>query len=177
MDIQKVWHLQVQCSPYIMLCLVSIRMNSVIWASSRQNLSSGFRQSETHTSLFGYTDQLEKLNFDIVLYKTQITKALIRLCGCAGWSAPVLFANPRRQVFSHRGPYKGAILRWNYRKMTMKWSFSYNSFVKFHGKKKYGNHNTAMLYPNLSYINVCYKGTAQHSIMVIFNGKEIFEQL
>ena len=34
----------------------------------------------------------------------RITKALIRLRGCAGWSAPVLFANPRRQVFSRRGP-------------------------------------------------------------------------
>ena len=36
----------------------------------------------------------------------RITKALIRLCGCAGWSAPVLFANPGRQVFSRRGPIK-----------------------------------------------------------------------
>ena len=34
----------------------------------------------------------------------RITKALIRLRGCAGWSAPVLFANPGRQVFSRRGP-------------------------------------------------------------------------
>ena len=30
----------------------------------------------------------------MVLYKTRKTKALIRLRGCAGWSAPVLFANP-----------------------------------------------------------------------------------
>ena len=30
--------------------------------------------------------------------------------------------------------YKGTILQRNYRKMTFKWSFSYNSFVKFHGK-------------------------------------------
>ena len=44
-------------------------------------------------------------SFDIVLYKKQITKALIRLRGCAGWSVPVLFTNPRRQVFSRRGPY------------------------------------------------------------------------
>ena len=35
----------------------------------------------------------------------QITKALIRLRGCAGWSAPELFANPLRQVFSRRGPF------------------------------------------------------------------------
>ena len=32
------------------------------------------------------------------------TKALISLRGCAGWFAPVLFENPRRQVFSRRGP-------------------------------------------------------------------------
>ena len=37
--------------------------------------------------------------------KKQITKALIRLRECAGWSAPVLFANAQRQVFLRRGPY------------------------------------------------------------------------
>ena len=36
----------------------------------------------------------------MMLSKKRITKALIRLRGCAGWSAPVLFANPRRQGFS-----------------------------------------------------------------------------
>ena len=41
----------------------------------------------------------------MALSKMRITKALIRLRGCAGCSAPVLFANPRRQVFSRRGPY------------------------------------------------------------------------
>ena len=30
--------------------------------------------------------------------------------------------------------YKGTILQRNYRKMTIKWPFSYNTFVKFHGK-------------------------------------------
>ena len=30
---------------------------------------------------------------------------LIRLRVCTGWSGPLLFANPRRQVFSRRGPY------------------------------------------------------------------------
>ena len=33
----------------------------------------------------------------MVLSKTRITKALIRLRGCAGWSAPVLFANPEER--------------------------------------------------------------------------------
>ena len=30
---------------------------------------------------------------------------LISLQGCPGWSAPLLFANPQREVFSRRGPY------------------------------------------------------------------------
>ena len=42
----------------------------------------------------------------MIHFKKRITKALIRLCGCAGWSAPLLFANPGRQVFSRQGPYK-----------------------------------------------------------------------
>ena len=43
-------------------------------------------------------------NNHMLLSKKRTTKALIRLRGCAGWSAPVLFATPRRQVFSRRGP-------------------------------------------------------------------------
>ena len=43
---------------------------------------------------------------DMILSKKGITKALIRLPGCPGWSAPVLLANHRRQVFSRRGPYE-----------------------------------------------------------------------
>ena len=42
----------------------------------------------------------------MILSKKGITKVLIRLRGCAGWSAPVLFANLRRQVFLHQGPYE-----------------------------------------------------------------------
>ena len=38
-----------------------------------------------------------------------MTKALIRLRGCAGWSAPLLFANHQRQVFSHRDPYGSSL--------------------------------------------------------------------
>ena len=30
--------------------------------------------------------------------------------------------------------YKGTILQRNYKKMTILWSFSYNSLIKFHGK-------------------------------------------
>ena len=44
-------------------------------------------------------------SLDMILSNKQITKALISLCECAGWYGPLLFANPRRQVFSRGGPY------------------------------------------------------------------------
>ena len=37
--------------------------------------------------------------------------------------------------------YKGTILQRNNRKMIIKWSFSYNSFVKFHGTKIWEPHD------------------------------------
>ena len=52
--------------------------------------------------------------------------------------------------------YKGKILQMNYRKMTIAWSFSYNFFGIFLGGA------TLLLYPNLCYIEGCYKGTAQY---------------
>ena len=38
----------------------------------------------------------------IILSRQRTTKALIRLRGCAGWSAPLLFAYCIRQIFSWR---------------------------------------------------------------------------
>ena len=40
----------------------------------------------------------------MVLSNKRITKALIRLRGRAGWSGPLLFANPRSHVFLQLGP-------------------------------------------------------------------------
>ena len=48
--------------------------------------------------------------------------------------------------------------------MTIKWSFSYNSFVKFHGEK-FGCHSMTMLYPNPCNNNVYYKGTVLYNCM------------
>ena len=42
----------------------------------------------------------------MILVDKRITKALISLRGRAGWSAPVLLANTRRQVFSRQGSNK-----------------------------------------------------------------------
>ena len=42
--------------------------------------------------------------------------------------------------------------------MTFSWSFFYNSFIKFHGKKNLGAtalYSMTMLYPNLCYSEVC----------------------
>ena len=55
---------------------------------------------------------------------------------------------------------KGTILRENYRKMTIIWSFSSNFFVKFHGLNKFGSLNVAMLHPDQCYNKVFYKGIA-----------------
>ena len=57
---------------------------------------------EKKTQKFG---DAKIFHFTVILSKKWITKALIRLCRCAGRSAPVLFANPRRQVFLGWGPY------------------------------------------------------------------------
>ena len=57
----------------------------------------------TETSLINEISLVASL--DMILSNKRITKALISLRGCAGWSAPLLFANPRRQVFLRRGSY------------------------------------------------------------------------
>ena len=75
---------------------------------TKQNMSSGFQKSEIQTSLLSYRDLLKiEILFvailDIILSIKRKTKALIRLRVCAGWSAPLLFANTRRQAFSRPG--------------------------------------------------------------------------
>ena len=36
----------------------------------------------------------------MILSNKWITKALISLCGCTDWSAPLLFANPEHRFFA-----------------------------------------------------------------------------
>ena len=42
----------------------------------------------------------------MIRFKKQIRKLLISLDWCVDWSAPVLFSNPGRWVFSHQGPHR-----------------------------------------------------------------------
>ena len=84
-------------------------MVNVKWASSQPNLSSGFLQKRDSHQPPQLQRLARKLKFrlwqeHIILSNKRISKALISLCGCAGWSAPLLFAKHRRQVFSRRGP-------------------------------------------------------------------------
>ena len=82
------------------------------WALLRENLSSGFPSKQVSNQYPQLQRQSRKFKISPVACLhmkypiKRITKVLIRLRGCAGWSTPVLFANHRRQVFSQRGPNK-----------------------------------------------------------------------
>ena len=97
------------------------------WASMQENLSSVFPRTQywvrdvsdqvilkpassaTETS---HNREISLVaSYNTILSNKRITKGLIRLCSGAGWSAPVLFANPQRQVFSRRGTFDIHILQ------------------------------------------------------------------
>ena len=69
--------------------------------------------------------------------------------------------------------YIGTIFQGNYRKMTISWSFSYNYFVKFHGKT-FGSPNMTMLYLNLCYNKVCYKETALYLLINSYDPNKMY---
>ena len=80
------------------------RSAQTIWASSWENLSSGFPtrvDSNRPAELQGLARVLKfRIYRDIILSRQWKIKMLIRLCGCAGWSAPLLFALGMNR-FSH----------------------------------------------------------------------------
>ena len=49
-------------------------------------------------------------SFDMILSNKRITKALIRLRGSAGWSSPLLFANPEDRVSLIEDHYNTTVL-------------------------------------------------------------------
>ena len=71
----------------------------MIWASSLQNLSS-VTDKVRFKPVCSEKETNEKMkisliaSLDMILSIKRITKALIRLHGCAGWSVHLLFANP-----------------------------------------------------------------------------------
>ena len=64
-----------------------------------------FRPGKFQTSLQKLARTLDRASIHIKLSKQRTTKVLIRLRGCAGWSAPLLFAYGIRHVFAWPGPY------------------------------------------------------------------------
>ena len=59
------------------------------------------------TSAIGTSKKIENslvACLDMIISNKQITKALIRLRGCAGWSAPLLFKKPTKTGFLARRP-------------------------------------------------------------------------
>ena len=78
------------------------------WATTRHIVSSGV----SDTNRPAQPQKLASLEIsaieskDIILSKQRTTKALIRLRGCAGWSAPLLFAYDIRHIFSWPGSNK-----------------------------------------------------------------------
>ena len=82
-----------------------------IRATTWQNLSSGDSDQARHKPAWAATEASQSLEIsaiesrDIILSKQRTTKALIRLSGCAGWSAPLLFAYDIRHIFSWPGSY------------------------------------------------------------------------
>ena len=93
-------------------CLNTMREMGVDATKPVLGVSSGF-PTERHSNQVPQLLRLaKKLNIGLyqaslymILSNKQMTKAQIRLYGCAGWSAPLLFTNHRRQIFSHQGPY------------------------------------------------------------------------
>ena len=85
------------------LCHISRCAVKGNWASTRQNLSSGFpkkRDSKQSPQLqrLAKNEKLLVPSLDMILSKKRITKVLISLSGCAGWSALFWLANTEDRV-------------------------------------------------------------------------------
>ena len=77
----------------------SITRKSVFGVYDQVRLKPGCSAIETSYSL-----EISAIaSRDIILSRQRTTKALMRLRWCAGWSAPLLFAYCKKEVFSWRG--------------------------------------------------------------------------
>ena len=84
------------------------RVSVLLFGPRRDKTYLGVSDKASFKSISSATETREIVEISLVgslhtlLSKKRITKALISLRGCAGWSAPLLFANLQRQVFSRR---------------------------------------------------------------------------
>ena len=95
---KQVLSLDLHCSNYWFFLNFIFMVHVVIWAVTRQDVSSGVSGHARHKPACAATEASMRLEIlvtetrSITLSKQRTTKALIRLHGCAGWSAPLLFA-------------------------------------------------------------------------------------
>ena len=102
------------CSSPIMSWVQHVNQSSPFTAfnlaTSRENMSSGifdqvrFKPACSATQTSYNLETLDKASIHIILSKQRTTKVLIRLRGCAGWFAPLLFAYGIRHIFARPGP-------------------------------------------------------------------------
>ena len=78
----------------------------------------------------------------MILSSKRITKALISLHGCPGWSAPLLFPNPLRQVLSRRGQYTFCHLQNNRNKLIT----HFNAHVHTKAQNKFSQSSIYYIY-------------------------------
>ena len=95
-DLQQFWKFIVSASEHYHMSHIT-----------RKRVFRDFRRGKIQTSLLSYRNSLESWNFgySIILSQQQTIKVLIRLRGCADWSAPLLFAYGIRHVFAWPVPY------------------------------------------------------------------------
>ena len=89
------------------ICTHNHSCSIITWAMSQENLFSGFPTRWDSNRPFQLQRLARVLDIEtrgIILSKQETTKALIRLCGCAGWSALFLFAYGTNR-FSHDVAY------------------------------------------------------------------------
>ena len=101
----------------------------------------------------------------MLLSNKRISKALIRLRGCAAWSASVLFATPRSQAFSHQGPimlmtYISAIVQKAWRQLNI-------NYLKILTRSKIGKQTMALNFPNKKH-NVYISVSCESNMMILF---------
>ena len=82
----------------------------VFRAFDKGRLKSASSATETSYNI----ENLLVASSDMLLFNKGITKALIRLRGCSGWSAPLLFVNPEDR-FSSRSPKYELVYRIKYK--------------------------------------------------------------
>ena len=127
----------------IVLCLYS-QVSLYIWATTGQNMSSGVSDqarlkpvcAATEAS---YNNEISAIESrDIILSKQRKTKVLIRLRGCAGWSAPLLFAYDIRHFFSWPDLYAkitpldiSGIIFWSSMSYALPWDMLFGCLNRF----------------------------------------------